>query len=114
MTNSSIIVNWTVQSIPSQLNWHGFRIRYCAWRHNGEEFDNKCLNNSCNEINITSTKTTPYEDLANLRSGTKYQIEVQATNLTAKDGTVVKYPDTKFSEPINVTTLEGGNEQVNL
>lgn len=106
INSSSFVVKWISSGIPTQLKLHGFRIKYCAWRLNGKEFDDYCLLYPCEEINTRGMQAY----LTNLRGGTKYQIRVQATNLSAVDGTVVKYPDANFSESINGKTHEGGNE----
>ena len=48
--------------------------------------------------------------LQNLLTYVEYEIKVQPINITAKDGTTVEFPEGNYSNPVNETTLQGGNE----
>lgn len=83
-----------------------------------QELDSHCLKDPCEEKHVTDMANVPMSPnavaLTGLRSYTKYRIRVQATNVTAKDRTVVTTPYGNYSNPINETTYEGGKENIIL
>ena len=57
--------------------------------------------------NVTYTSAVEL-DLDNLLMNVMYTVKVRAINITAKDGTMVTFPEGNYSKPVNETTLEGG------
>jgi len=96
-SNSSIDVKWDIQRIHPQLNNSlKYRVSYCPTK-------------GCGERNITET-SGKMAKLQNLLTYVEYEIKVQPINITAKDGTTVEFPEGNYSNPVNETTLQGGNE----
>lgn len=119
ISNSSIKLTWAITDVHPQLKVKGFNIKYCVLKRNGtsmEDLDKTCTSDPCEEKN-ENANAVPYLhmmdsqkflSLHHLRSYTKYGITVRATNITARDGTVVKTPYGNYSEPVYNTTHEGG------
>lgn len=99
-SNSSINVTWKVIEKPFGLNTPDkYEIESCT-------VDNSCQNRSC----LTNITSKNWHEFTNLRGGTTHKFRVRPIELSAKDGTVLKYPEGNFSEQINVTTKEGGKD----
>lgn len=65
-----------------------------------------CKGGSC----MKNTTSTDWHKLLDLRSNSTHKFRVRAINLTARDRTVLTHPEGNFSEHIEVTTKEGGED----
>lgn len=68
--------------------------------------NDSCQYGSCLKINTSKN----WHEFTNLRGGTTHKFRVRPVELSARDGTVLTYPEGNFREQINVTTKEGGKD----
>ena len=68
--------------------------------------NDSCQYGSCLKINTSKN----WHEFTNLRGGTTHKFRVRPVELSARDGTVLTYPEGNFREQINVTTKEGGED----
>ena len=73
---------------------------------NSSTVNDSCPSGSC----LTDITSKNWHEFTNLRGGTTHKFKVRPIELSAKDGTVLKYLEGNFSEQINVTTKEGGKD----
>ena len=73
---------------------------------NSSTVNDLCPSGSC----LTNITSKNWHEFTNLRGGTTHKFKVRPIELSARDGTVLTYPEGNFSEQINVTTKEGGKD----
>ncbi|XP_027035835.1 protein sidekick-2-like [Pocillopora damicornis] len=96
-SNSSINVTWKVIDKPFGLYTPDkYEINSCT-------VNDSCPSGSC----LTNITSKNWHEFTNLRGGTTHKFKVGPIELSARDGTVLTYPEGNFSEQINVTTKEG-------
>lgn len=93
------------------MTWKVIDKPFGLYTPNKYEIKSCTVNDSCQSGNCSRNITSKnWHEFTNLRGGTTHKFRVRPVELSAKDGTVLTYPERNFSEQINVTTKEGGKD----
>ena len=94
------------------MTWKVIDKPFGLYTPNKYEIKSSCtVNDSCQPGScLTNITSKIWHEFTNLRGGTTHKFKVRPIELSARDGTVLTYPERNFSEQINVTTKEGGKD----
>ena len=94
------------------MTWKVIDKPFGLYTPNKYEIKSSCtVNDSCQPGScLTNITSKIWHEFTNLRGGTTHKFKVRPIELSARDGTVLTYPEGNFSEQINVTTKEGGKD----